>query len=1014
MVRRSVFSLVLLATSLQLGQFQASDDGPQLSQCYNEYDRQLFQDKRCPSACPLFMDCRGYPVNRWACIKEEQCSQFVKRGVVTTNTSTNDTQTRTCVPCAVEGCLVCPNITTCTQCDRDYELSEDGSCWWTKTNYCYYIMGAVGVLAAWLAFDLGRACSSKRTNYAALSAGLRARYRCLVRQLWLEDCPLYPLTARMHTHRDGHEPVCGAGVSAFMNWLLFIVVVGLWLFVGALIFAPYRSTAQELQSICGHLVPLNGTDVENGQDLAFNLKHYRSRLSWSIWNYVGVSALTVVFFFLQQKLMTQMRRDGEGIGASLPSYACCLDGFPPDATDNAKVAEFVREEMALHSLPPDKLVHVSIAYSYPRKLQPLVDRALDGHLRRVKHRRERESAKAIEHEAPEIQETNTESDDDVDWTDVGAESDPGPFWIRLLGFVFLGLPFECGSVSSDNITDYVLAKGEEAAALAKLAGQEDLRLLSLDHDLLNQFTASGTVYAVFETEVMAVAMRAARTFQKEWKDEDGKSYKVKVNRRMDHPSNIRWKDFFEDNPYQLGQRIARGAMVLGALQAVWFVIYGLYFDFAISSSASKSNATAFVDSVVLGGLIGVSNCCIAYAVQIVTNHIGFRHQGHALLCQLLLTVLTVGMNCLVDLHITLQLSMLRGSNKNWLGRVFSDFKDIFVPFDKKDPLSIVSRMDFQAQFTALMPSYVLVPYLAEPLGTIILPLVVGIYRIQRDNRVDEEAGERLLLPPEIELVNPALNDIICSSSVMFYSFWLMPGEYHKQIFGYYLFYGIFVYLQQRYRILRLHSFTYYDSRLIFKAESFLWSVPVGILAAALYRELGGGFYGFLGFLSHVLAQCVFVQFVLPQFIPELDAVTTSYSSVIENKRSAASNNALANYRNVNPIEVLLMERIALRKGQEPPLVYFSTGEQYLQPGSHLYLNTSSEHRFEKASLHPCRALFQGGAARHHLLQAKVTNLRSRTISQYAGINTLEGVFGMGEHDDESDAASDSTGWSARE
>ena len=83
---------------------------------------------------------------------------------------------------------------------------------------------------------------------------------------------------------------------------------------------------------------------------------------------------------------------------------------------------------------------------------------------------------------------------------------------------------------------------------------------------------------------------------------------------------------------------------------------------------------------------------------------------------------------------------------------------------------LVSDLDFlfncgadtmQREFEALLfPGYVLLPYLAEPVGTLLLPYWVGIWRIKCDPRISAEQAEQLLAPAEIDLVNPPLGDLV--------------------------------------------------------------------------------------------------------------------------------------------------------------------------------------------------------------------------------------------------------------
>merc|ERR1712046_170698 len=125
---------------------------------------------------------------------------------------------------------------------------------------------------------------------------------------------------------------------------------------------------------------------------------------------------------------------------------------------------------------------------------------------------------------------------------------------------------------------------------------------------------------------------------------------------------------------------------------------------------------------------------------------------------------------------------------------------------------------------------------------------------------------------------------------------------HLWLFVAYLGWALFLYAQMRTRILYFQQYTCFGQRRLHTAEALLWSIPLGILAASLWKELYEEKYGVQGFLMHVGFHIVFVVFVLPRGFRKRP---TSSKLNFDDARQALEGHAkLCTYLNCNPVEVL--------------------------------------------------------------------------------------------------------------
>lgn len=184
------------------------------------------------------------------------------------------------------------------------------------------------------------------------------------------------------------------------------------------------------------------------------------------------------------------------------------------------------------------------------------------------------------------------------------------------------------------------------------------------------------------------------------------------------------------------------------------------------------------------------------------------------------------------------------------------------------------------------------------------------------------------MAPEVDITNPSYGDIVATTSV-FISMFFVPSRDHWKISMAYLVFGGFLYVQMRYKILRWQSASCYGTKDEHVTTSYLWALPLGILAASWGSDYGTGwwsgiFFGILAFLGHNVLHFLFVRYVITWAPHEWEALERqTFWEALEKSGS------LADYCNTNPVEVLRSRY--LTKATIEPMVFYRAGKDHLQP-----------------------------------------------------------------------------------
>merc|ERR1712232_1427803 len=206
---------------------------------------------------------------------------------------------------------------------------------------------------------------------------------------------------------------------------------------------------------------------------------------------------------------------------------------------------------------------------------------------------------------------------------------------------------------------------------------------------------------------------------------------------------------------------------------VWLLLFAPFFWLTMMTGNST---LAFVLSNGFGLLIALGNCIVGFAVCYATDFMAFTDRVTTQRTYLLIIVPCVLIASAMDffvvfIHVQLFFSRFSGQS------LFASTQDPLHLLDRIVELFDVHAVKaelYDEVISLLSTGYVAVPYIFEPFFTVGLPLWVAILRTKRDSRVKGSVAERAFLAPEVDIINPAYCDLICTSATFFLATIIFP------------------------------------------------------------------------------------------------------------------------------------------------------------------------------------------------------------------------------------------------
>mmetsp|Transcript_122733 Transcript_122733/g.223059 ORF Transcript_122733/g.223059 Transcript_122733/m.223059 type:complete len:968 (+) Transcript_122733:103-3006(+) len=882
--------------------------------CFTFYPKDAFGETSaaCKEECLYRTTCDG-DAGRSTCVQSEQnCKDLLPRGQLISGwvNYSNGSAVRnyTCQSCFLNGCKTCAagnnGTVICQVCDGHFKLDGKGGCEWNE-KYWGYAMIAVIVacflLGLWVFIDFLRAECSTATNSDAVERGLLTRRRSKVlrrKEILNSDGTkgesFHKPSFFTNLFKAGASDIGGPGMTLFMNWWLFMLVLALWLALGAIVLAPSSDDDKEYMDPCrqqtrggqGDMVlkhPGNPDDDDTGPFA-----------SWTIWNFAGSVVITVAFFIYAEYLWAHMVRDWKR--PALQEYCVEFSNMPRELKDKKEIRRLVGDWMAHLHLDPLGIRHISVAYNIPADMKGKIEEKLELHLHEV----------ADSRASRFVQRHNLEIMDDSE------VQKAGPFWIQLGAHILLQTPLDLGCCRSAPVrddagaSDSVGGKGDQKAACPEVL------------DMLDTLQGSGYVYVLMDTEALALAvggMGIARL--------DGYGgRKIRVRKAPLGPEMVRWYDFAYISPARRAFLIVKVSFVLLVVLVLWLGAFAFYLSFELITMGDSSYHQLFISTCVVGLSVPIGNAIFGVVIELQTETLSFRDEENLRLCRLALNVI---LNAIAN-----------------FGEIYLVFKKVFdptgwkiadVPWEFKKALQPVGInpdvAEFQTQMRDILwPFGLLIPIFMIPCVETLAPFLLGRLRLKQDARLTPLDAENILKPPPVDIVSN-YSDMLINITLVTTIFWISPGRYHIILWIGVALWSILQGIVMQLNILWWQAHGYVGGKDSHQCSSHLLALPLGLMAANVEREWNRNRSGIMFFMFYCTLHFIFLQYVLPRFFFSHDCWGTTFDEMMQD-----ANAPVINYRNTNPIEVLQARH--KKDSEHQDLVFYRHDKWYLQNKTHVF------------------------------------------------------------------------------
>jgi len=393
------------------------------------------------------------------------------------------------------------------------------------------------------------------------------------------------------------------------------------------------------------------------------------------------------------------------------------------------------------------------------------------------------------------------------------------------------------------------------------------------------------------------------------------------------PYTIMWKNCTNTTTAKYVLHFTKGICVILASLALWVcVFYVPYAYFSMSFSYAYGQEPSAVHSVTFSMLVVMGNLAMYVICSEVADYMHFRSVDTREVCYILLYCFACSLNVMLDLAVTYLICYRMQVGHEMHTHDGRPLAEVHSFTDRIETYAMQKALGSNLFFYAF-PSTFLIPFLLEPLLTIIVPFKVMCLIIRTHPKIRGQHAESYLGPTPFDMSRYAdiLVNINLAVLILFF-----PGGFILPMFGTLAVSHLWIYCYDHYRILRTIPSCEYASMEVDWCAQWLLTVPCGLLlSCAVYKyhiDSDNSTQGmplirecFLMFLVHVFLHTLILVFIVP-----LGGRKKSVQST-ETYRSCSSRIACS-WFSANPINCL---RSQYKYGHDPPCDYFMAGKEHL-------------------------------------------------------------------------------------
>jgi hypothetical protein len=685
----------------------------------------------CPADCPYFAQNREDAEHcTFVCVPGDECGDWNPNKPIADNFKGSKTcrgpRVQFCSETALDG------SDRCRRCQRGWKLwEEDGKCYFDHFRKIIAGLIVFAVLVAVVIVWIVDWCCRETINPEGVLKGETHRARAKIhkpRHLFGpgEARTVWPLNTNLT-----REDIAGPGMLlhfrfqvAFLIWPLFVAM--LWTVMACFHNELFVLGTRKF-----------GTPRNNCIMVAWGYET-QQRLMWTkVFFLAVVYVVSFIYFLLFSVSQHRKYQELDAKEKTMKDFALYITGLPEISGDEKLEVE-IKEELERSGFKD--IVGVSVCWNYGEEEDTIMSAV---------------RADLIEREIEMKEYVPPDARLEIDRLEERREQTSKKF---------------CGSIRNKfyDFETYLCGPSDEDEAMTM-------------QDMLRDFKCSDTAFVVFNTEerkqeALRIAEERAITFRR---------CKLEAHDVECEPLTVNWQNFGRPSWWTFPYRFAKGffGVYLPAL-SVWFFLFYLpyawsLYNFNYNNGAELPGYYGLIFTIVVVG----GNATMYVVCDICGDIIGYKYKDSKQVTYMLMYLVACMINVLLDMAVTWMVAQSQAIGydfRTYHGKRLQDidsFTDLFETYAMQRSLA-------ENVFVYSFPSTFLIPFLLEPIITVLVPYQLGKLIVRTHREIQGACAEAYFAAFEFDLGRYA--DILLNVFLGILIFWF-PGGYTWT-----LFFGMFI------------------------------------------------------------------------------------------------------------------------------------------------------------------------------------------------------------------------------
>mmetsp|Transcript_60127 Transcript_60127/g.193554 ORF Transcript_60127/g.193554 Transcript_60127/m.193554 type:complete len:949 (-) Transcript_60127:85-2931(-) len=702
-------------------------------QCERTYKITSADNKhhRCPDACPYFaQDKTDDKFCSFRCVKDaEECATYNPQTIIA------DLKRGVCRRPMAQSCREynMDGTDTCKVCSALYKLGPDGQCESVFKYVIYalaFVMLVVFVLVVVWLIDMG--CRPATNNWE-LKEALEFRSQQKLRMSKEHGRHVWPLSTNLL-----RQTVAGPGMMLHFNFQFMVI---LWGVVVSACWIMMASLTDPALFILG--TRSFGTPRDNCILVAWGYEKQQGLMWTKVTFLLIVYTITFIASILHSIRQLRIFQLYDFEHKTMKDFVAMVEGMP-----HLNGSERVEEELkaAVVEAGGAPVVGVSVAWDF-QEHQETVMKLLDKDLIEL----EKEHNAALALEAPDEHHPD--------------EEPPAEGGLR-------------GKVKAFETS--IFGPGEE---------EEDPDAEQHIHSLLESIQTSPSAFIVFETEsgrdeaIEKIHAAGGLAF---------KGSTLTMEQQLSEPDTVEWHNFGHATTGEKILRLCKGFFLIFLALIFWTVVfyapyaYSVFnFNYDNGQEPGPAYSISFSMVVVIGNQIMYEVCAR------VSDSVGFRFSDHKNVCYMILFTVACLYNVMTDMVTTYFMAeqiMEELGFRTYFGQRLSEIDS----FTQKFETYAMQRSLAENTYAYAFPSTYLIPFLLEPIATVIGPLLIGVAIVRSHPEIKGRDAEGWVaaIPLDMGRYADILLNMVLGILIFYfpggYTHWLFAGLAGSHVFVYYM------------------------------------------------------------------------------------------------------------------------------------------------------------------------------------------------------------------------------------